>query len=927
MLIKMAHFSLILAIFLSLSCTKKLVHLTKDLREHNVRLAPTLSLGALKNGLAFYHMPVSPEEKSCSLRLNIKGGSLLEGGDELGMAHLIQHLALEERAFVNDISLKEWFTKNGMPYGPDVNASSSIDHTVYKIDLSNCTTEKIKESLSIFRYFADGLSFTNEALAKEINNINEEEYYGKNSNKKLNEQINKALYPGALFINRPTLGTKNTREQINISNLKQFFQKSHDPKNLTVVIIGNTDQRPLLMIESAFLDLKSHSETAIYDSGTLRHKNPSFIVHHPNMKQVEVNFVIQPQKIIKPNFSYDLLKERLSYNLALNMLRNSLAEHDNMHKSVFRETTLSGSMLDNNTYELNLSISASQENYENNFIQSLALIRNAAEKGFNENDFNVFRMALIHSLDHDAAQQAAWKPALWAELITEHINNDKFAYSASDYRDRAVPILQELTPKDCQSALASALKSGNKLIYSVGAIPNNQENILALQKLLRPTKIESPSKKFDFAYKASSCELSPPPLEYIQNIDAFRTKITDNLQVLMKATKFNDDEVLISIFNDEGPSTMSSEEYAQARMAQAIWLEGGLVKHPPEEVTRLYNGRISSFRLNILPARLQTTLVTRKEHVRFALEIINAYLYDPLYADHVLALAKDKTKLSYRRSKRDIWAPLHHDFPRSLSGDDHRVGYSKLEDLLDVQREDLLAWHHKFLASRKLNMVVVGDFNPEELGHEISCVTKPAQINIPTGARSKKPSLLSFKSGVNKVYNINSKNQPSKVVIRYPMNYPELAYTDHRGAILQKIIEEHFHEQKPFKITPDVKATISANSFAKNYMDIIFSVPKNLVAEVLNKTKKSLEDLAMHGVSNNTLNRVKQKYLNQIDKNPQENLYWLLSLSENFNNIDKLEPTEKIVQSIETLNTKEINNNLNKYFRSSLASSAIVNIK
>lgn len=931
MLIKIARFALMLTILLLLSCTKGLLRPTREAPKRSLGLAPTISFGILKNGLAYYHKPSGTGEKSCSLRLNIKGGSLVEGSDELGMAHLIQHLALDAPRFVNGISLKEWFINNGMPFGPDINASSNVDHTVYKIDLSDCTRAKIKEALAIFRNFADGLQFSNTKLERELINIDEEEHSSKNPSKELNEQINKILYSGALFIKRPVWGLKNIREKINTNMLKRFYQKNYDPKNLTVVVVGDTYEATASMIENTFSDLKSRSSAAVYDPGEPIHKEPSFVVHHPHMNQVEVNYVIQPTKFMKPSFSSSILKERLSYNLALSMLKNSLAQLDNHHKSIFRETTLSGSMLDKNNYELNLSISAAKESFEKNFTESLALIRDAAEKGFDENEFNLFRMMLIQSLDQAGALQENWKPAFWAQFLIEYINNDKLAYSAADYRDRARPILEKLSPKDCQKALGAALKSGREIIYSVGGLLKTQENILALEKLLTQAKKEKLSinlkKPLSFAYESSSCHSTPHALEHVQSIDAFHAKLADNLQVLMKATKLNQDEVLISVFNDEGLGTMTDQEYAQARMAQMVWLEGGLKKHPPEEVERLWNGRVSSFRLNILPTRLQTTIVTRKEHLRFALEIISAYLYDPLYADKVLALTKEKIKLSYEGSKRDMWAPLHHDFPRTLSADDHRVGHSKLEDLLAISRDDLLAWHHQFIASRKVNIVVVGDFNPQDLSQEISCVIKPALANIKLFETTKKPKLLSFKSGIHKVYNISAKKQPSKLVIRYPMNFPESVYPDHRWSILQNIIEESLREQNPPKITPVVKATISNNKFTKNYMDIIFSVPKNQADKTLNNTKRKLEKLAAQGVSGNKFKSIKENYLKQITKTPEENIYWLLSLSENFNDIKRLQPIDKIAQSIGALDTKEINSLLHKYFRESFASSAIVNIK
>src|SRR4051812_36036496 len=56
-------------------------------------LASDIKTGALPNGLKFYIRKNSRPEKRVSLRLAVKAGSLEEHEDQLGLAHLIEHMA------------------------------------------------------------------------------------------------------------------------------------------------------------------------------------------------------------------------------------------------------------------------------------------------------------------------------------------------------------------------------------------------------------------------------------------------------------------------------------------------------------------------------------------------------------------------------------------------------------------------------------------------------------------------------------------------------------------------------------------------------------------------------------------------------------------------------------------------------------------
>lgn len=941
MLIHYARLALLfLAGLLPLSCNKGSFDSSLKRPSSALRIAPEINSGKLDNGMSYYYMRNNKPEGRCFLRLHAGIGSFVESDDELGMAHLLEHMAFEDKAISKDLSLAEWFQKHGMSFGPDANAFTSTEQTIYQIDLPSCEQSSLKDALNILRSFADGLQFNKEELIKQKNIVDAEELESNNTQQDLSKKIIDNLYSGTRLVSRPVLGKAEKRTLFNADMLKSFYHKWYNPKNLSIVLVGDYgEQDPYVLIKESFGDLKAKgSHTKAPDSGKPDYKNPVFIVPQSDMSHVEVVYLVQPKKLIKPNFALNVLKERLAFDLALAMLRNTYAMNAREQKNIIRETGINGFMWDKGIYELSLSTSAKKDNFEENFLNSFRILRHAAEIGFSEQEFNSMRKAFSDYLDQSVIQQATWGSDQWTQLILNHLSRQGYANNAVDYQRWSAPILQELRAKDCQMALVRALKSGNHFIFALGALQDSKENIKALGELLKKAstqkidaKPESVAISFQYAIPDCSKNKSGFVLKHIKNLDAYSVNLSKNLKVIVKQTKFKQDEILLAIFNDEGFAVMDSKDFTRARMAQLVLPEGGLTKHPPEQIPELLKDKYMSSSFGIFADRLQETVVTRKQDLRFALELMRAYLYDPLYASSTLGRSHENIKIAYEELKHNMWSPLQHDFPRELSGRDHRVGQAPLEDMLAVSREDLLAWHKHFLGNKKLNLVVVGDVEPEQAVKEILCVLAPALESITPTYSSKKAPKLSFKSGIKRHYYIPTKDDASKIVLRYPLNFPGKTYPDHRLPILQNVVQEalrlKLREKKQVTYSPSVMVTSGKNAFAQNWMDVLVTAPKDQAERVLADTKKAIEKLALKGINAQQLEKAKEPYLTQATDLLKENSYWLYNLAENFNELEKMPEQTRMAAQIKAVSLSQINELLRKYLRASKASSAVVHAK
>src|SRR4051794_30802415 len=121
----------------------------------------------LPNGLKYFVRQNGRPAKRVSLRLAVKAGSLDEADDQLGLAHLIEHMAFNGSAHFKPGALVSYFESIGSRLGPHVNAYTSFDETVYMFDVPTDKADIVTKGLTALADFAGGLSLSKEEVDKE----------------------------------------------------------------------------------------------------------------------------------------------------------------------------------------------------------------------------------------------------------------------------------------------------------------------------------------------------------------------------------------------------------------------------------------------------------------------------------------------------------------------------------------------------------------------------------------------------------------------------------------------------------------------------------------------------------------------------------------------------------------------------------------
>ncbi len=96
-------------------------------------ISPQYTVGRLANGVTYYILPHKKPLARAQLWLAVNAGSVQEDDDQRGLAHLVEHMAFNGTTKYPKQQIVDFIEKAGMQFGPDVNAYTSYDETVYQL--------------------------------------------------------------------------------------------------------------------------------------------------------------------------------------------------------------------------------------------------------------------------------------------------------------------------------------------------------------------------------------------------------------------------------------------------------------------------------------------------------------------------------------------------------------------------------------------------------------------------------------------------------------------------------------------------------------------------------------------------------------------------------------------------------------------------
>ncbi|UCF34138.1 MAG: insulinase family protein, partial [Phycisphaerales bacterium] len=200
---------------------------------------PRIITGKLDNGVTWqYRRHDNPPGKMWVL-IHVRTGSLNETDAQQGLAHFMEHMAFNGTENFPPGELIPYFESIGMEFGPDLNASTFFDQTMFMLFLPDAEIPQVEKALTVLSDYA----FRNLLLIEEIDAergvILEELRSRKSPYQRIRDRLWPELYEGSHFANRLPIGKEEVIANAPREQFEDYYRTWYRPENVTVVMVGD----------------------------------------------------------------------------------------------------------------------------------------------------------------------------------------------------------------------------------------------------------------------------------------------------------------------------------------------------------------------------------------------------------------------------------------------------------------------------------------------------------------------------------------------------------------------------------------------------------------------------------------------------------------------------------------------------------------
>jgi zinc protease len=560
--------------------------------------------GVLPNGLKYLIRSNNRPEKRAELRLVLDAGSILERNDQLGLAHFVEHMAFNGTKKFEKQDLVKYLESVGMRFGPDINAYTSFDETVYMLQLPTDSAGVVETGLQILRDWAGNVTFDSLEVEKERGVVVEEWRLRRGGDSRIQDRQFPVLLHDSQYSERLPIGSQESLLGFAQERLRAFYAEWYRPDLMTVVAVGDFDAKYIeSQISVLFRDLRRKN-------GSL--DRPYFDV--PDHAETLFSIESDPEAssaFIGLSFKHEVgevgtfkeYDESLRRSLFSSMLNQRLGELTQKSDPPFIGAGAGDGILVRTKAAFSLNAGVKDGEYLRALESILGEIERVRQFGFTQSEFDRVRLARLRRMEVSYNERDNEHSAqLAAEYVRHALYGESIPGIGAEFN-----LLQNIIPKielDEINALVPELMTNDNLVVSVSG-PGTVE--MPLPSRTEIEKVFSTVSELTLtAYEDVTTEAALLPAmstpgsivaeKSIPSLNLTEWTLSNGIKVVLKPTDFKADEVLLSATSPGGLSLAPDADYMSATFSTNLVGGSGAGAFGAVELSKKLTGKIARIR-------------------------------------------------------------------------------------------------------------------------------------------------------------------------------------------------------------------------------------------------------------------------------------------------------------------------------------------
>lgn len=676
----------------------------------------TVRFGVLPNGMRYAIKKNTNPAGEAAIRFGVEVGDREEIDAEIGAAHFIEHMAFNGSTAIPEGQLVPMLERLGLAFGPDTNAETTLDYTMYKLALPNTDRETIDTALKVIREIAGELTITPNAVERERGILLNEAQVREAPARRRGASYFRAAVPGSRIGERIEPNIERIRN-ISAEQLRAFYQGYYRPERATLVIVGDfdvdvMDKNIRTLFEGWDGDGKAR-ET--YRAGLVAKAGPiiaSFV--DPGIPELIELQRLTPWK--QADNSVDELRAQYLRRIASTALSNRI----NALSRAANSPTLGGQISEQPLYRsamsFGLTVLAKDGQWRNTLTLAEKELRRAYEYGFTNDEIVEAKANMQTAIANAAAQAAGRNSAALAEsLIRASLANRVPTSPAIDlalYRS----IEKTLTPEAVSAAFKDAWMGGPSVVHVstkqpiTGGTNEIAEALSSSAALAVTAPVETAPVKF--AYDDWGTPGTVVLDETVADLGIRTVKFANGLQLNLKRTNFEPGKIAFSLLIGNGLSAFPADKPGLKEMLPVVMGIDGFAAHDPDQLRRVLAGRAVGIGLGASTSALFAKGVTTPADLNLQLDLLAARLTATAWRAETQAQWAGVAPILVKNIQSTPLLVFINAMNAVLANNDTRLGLPVAANLSSPSLDDLRKVVQPQLIAGGLALGLVGDFDP-----------------------------------------------------------------------------------------------------------------------------------------------------------------------------------------------------------------------
>jgi zinc protease len=855
-----------------------------------IPLDPAIKSGRFENGLRYFIRTANKPEKRAELRLVVDVGSIVEDDDQLGLAHLLEHMAFNGTKNFPKQEIVTFLESLGMRFGPSVNAYTSFDETVYMLQVPTEDPKVLDRAFLILEDWAHAQTLDPQEIDKERGVVKEEWRLRRGASARMQDQQLPVMLKGSRYAERLPIGTPEVIDNFPHERLRQFYETWYRPDLMTVIATGDFDP--------AAVEQMIRTHFARIPAAKTKTARPSFPVpDHPgtlyaiatDKEATAASITIYSKMEPRDPRLVGTFRQEMVERLFSAMLAARFSELSQKPDAPFVGAGGSRGQFVRTKEVSTLSALVKGDAIQQTMDVLFTEAERVARFGFTPGELERAKLNVMTGIDRALREKDNTPAVAYANQLVQHALQDEPVPGIEYQHDLYAKLMPGIAIAEV-NALAKNWVPDTSRVVTISA--PQKEGFAVPTEAQLSSVIASAGKKEITAYVDTVDEaplLEAEPKAGTITATNTRTEhgitewqLSNGVKVVLKPTDFRADEILFRASSFGGTSLAADADFIPASTASMLVTQGGIGRLNMADLRKKMSGKTASASVFISGYEEGLNGSASKKDLETLFQLIYLRFTAPRADPNMFAVMQGQMKSQLANQEASPAFHFNKALNEALRQNHPRFQPPTLKALDQWDLDKSMAFYRdRFADASDFTFVFTGSF---EIAEMKPMVEKYLAALPSTGRKETYKDVgLRYPTGVVEKKVVRGVEPQGRAVVvltgKFDHEPKQRVYIRALADVLSARLREKLREDLGGTYGVSVNPNYTHIPIEEYAMNISFACDPARTDELVAEALKEIELLQKEGPTDQQVADVREKLLRDFETNAKQNNYWVTQLS------------------------------------------------